>query len=84
MLKERIWWNSWAQFLHRFDLEKPVAYLLEASGPLTILMAQMVTLGQPFVGSTRNRDHWAALADMLDSPEEAKAFARYLKEEKKQ
>jgi hypothetical protein len=80
---ERIWWDRWARFLHRFEMEKPAAFLLEAAGPLTILLAQFVTLGQPFLSSSQNRDHWQALAEMLDSPEEARAFASFLKEENK-
>lgn len=74
-------WEGWARFLHRFEMEKPAAYILEASGPLTILLAQMVTLGQPLLGGAQNRAGWEALAGMLEDPAQAKAFAEFLKEE---
>jgi hypothetical protein len=81
MPEYRIWWESWARFLHRFEMERPVAILLEAAGPLTILLAQAVILGQPFLSDPLKREHWAALAEMLENPAEAKAFASFLKEE---
>ena len=55
--------------------------LLEAAGPLTILLAQAVILGQPFLSDPLKRERWAALAEMLENPAEAKAFASFLKEE---
>ena len=82
MPEDRIWWESWARFLQRFEMEAPAAYLLEAAGPLTILLAQVVFLGQPFMNNPHQRERWAALAEMLDDPAEAKAFASFLKEEK--
>lgn len=74
-------WVSWAHFLHRFDLERPAAYLLEAAGPLSILLAQMLYLGQPFLTDAKNRQSWSAMAKLLEDPGEVKAFAEYLKEE---
>jgi hypothetical protein len=81
MPEYRKWWESWARFLHRFEMERPAAYLLEAAGPLTILLAQAVILGQPFLSDPLKRERWAALAEMLENPAEAKAFASFLKEE---
>ncbi len=75
-------WEPWAHFLQRFEMEKPAAFLLEAAGPLTILLAQVVYLGQPLLGRSKNRADWEALAGMLEDPAQAKAFANYLKEER--
>jgi hypothetical protein len=74
-------WKPWAHFLHRFELERPAALLLEIAGPLTILLAQVVYLGQPLLGGSKNRADWEALAGMLEDPAQAKAFANYLKED---
>jgi len=81
MTENRKWWGSWARFLQRFEMERPAAYLLEAAGPLTILLAQAMILGQPFLSDPLKRERWAALAEMLENPAEAKAFASFLKEE---
>jgi hypothetical protein len=81
MPEYRIWWGSWARFLQRFEMERPAAYLLEAAGPLSILLAQAVILGQPLLSDPLKRERWAALAEMLENPAEAKAFASFLKEE---
>jgi len=81
MTENRKWWGSWVRFLQRFEMERPAAYLLEAAGPLTILLAQAMILGQPFLSDPLKRERWAALAEMLENPAEAKAFASFLKEE---
>jgi hypothetical protein len=81
MTENRKWWGSWARFLQRSEMERPAAYLLEAAGPLTILLAQAMILGQPFLSDPLKRERWAALAEMLENPAEAKAFASFLKEE---
>lgn len=75
-------WEPWARFLHRFEMGRPTAYLLEAAGPLTILFAQLVSLGQPLFSGSKNQADWEALADMLEDPAQAKAFAEYLKKER--
>jgi hypothetical protein len=51
--------------------------LLEAGGPLTVLGAQAVYLGQPFLGGKK----LDSLAHMLEEDEETQAFARYLRGE---
>ena len=67
--------------MHRLDIARPAAILLEVAGPLTILLAQFVHLGQPFLGGAAAGDQWQALAELLEDPTKTKAFAQYLKEE---
>ncbi len=53
------------------------AWLLEASGPLAVIGAQVLYMGQPFV-----RDRRAdALAHLLEDPAEAQAFAAFIRED---
>ncbi len=76
-MQPRSEWSTWAESLRRFKLDGLAAWLLEAGGPLTILGAQAVYLGQPFLGGKK----LDSFARMLEEEEETHAFARYLREE---
>ncbi len=80
-MMDRSPWADWAHFLQRYRMEQPAAVLLEAAGPLTVLLAQMVYLGQPLLGSTGPQSRWTALAHLLEDREAARSFAAYLREE---
>lgn len=74
-------WRNWAHALHRWGLEDWVAVFLESAGPLTVLGAQMVYLGQPLLQHALPKDQLAALAGMLEEPAQAQAFADFLRED---
>ena len=76
-MQPRSEWSEWAESLRRLKLDVLAAWLLEAGGPLTVLGAQAVYLGQPFLGG-KTLD---SLAHMLEEDEESQAFARYLRGE---
>jgi hypothetical protein len=76
-MQPRSEWLEWADSLRRLKLDGFAAWLLEAGGPFTILGAQAVYLGQPFLGGKKME----ALAHMLEEDEETQAFARYLRGE---
>jgi hypothetical protein len=77
---ERSFWLRWAQFLHHWGLTEFVATLLEAMGPLNILFAQFVFIGQPFLGKIGSPNQWEALASLLENQEESQTFAAFLRE----
>ncbi len=76
-MQSRFEWSKWAESLRRLKLDVVAAWLLEAGGPLTVLSAQAVYLGQPFLGGKK----LDSLAHMLEEEEESQAFARYLRGE---
>ncbi len=76
-MQPRSEWPQWAEALRRLKLDGFAAWFLEAGGPLTVLGAQAVYLGQPFI-SGKKLD---PLAHMLEEEEETLAFARYLRGE---
>lgn len=76
-MQSRSEWSEWAQSLRRLKLDVLAAWLLEAGGPLTVLGAQAVYLGQPFLGGKK----LDSLAHMLEEDEESQAFACYLRGE---
>ena len=76
-MQSRADWSLWAESLRRFKLDGLASWLLEAGAPLTILGAQAIYLGQPFLGGKE----WNSFAHMLEQDEEVQAFARYLQGE---
>ncbi len=76
-MQQRSEWSKWAESLRRLKLDGFAAWLLEAGGPFTVLGAQAVYLGQPFLGGKQ----LDSLARMLEQDQESQAFARYLRGE---
>ncbi|MEN8241746.1 MAG: hypothetical protein ABFS17_07485 [Chloroflexota bacterium] len=62
--------------LHQF-----AAAFLEASGPLNLVGAQLVFLGQPVLSSMLAGSKLTTLAHMLEEPEQTELFIRCLRED---
>jgi len=73
-------WDIWARNLHRWGMEGLVSVLLESAGPLAIIGAQIVYIGQPLLSSTVPDEHLKALVRLLEDTQEARAFTHYLRE----
>ncbi len=78
MDSSRAYWPVWTDFLRKQGLTGLAAWLLEASGPLNLLGAQLLYLGQPFIPASAVQG-LRALADLLEQEDEAKAFVGLLK-----
>jgi len=76
-MQSRANWSQWAETLRRFKLDGFASWLLDAGAPLTVLGAQALYLGQPFLSG----DKFNALAHMLEEDSETQAFVRYLRQE---
>ena len=74
----RSYWPKWTESLHRMGLDGFVAMFLEASGPVNIIGAQLLYIGQPFF-NPQVSDGISALANLLEQEDEARAFAAILK-----
>ena len=81
MPKDRSFWPEWAHFLHRWGLSDLAALLLDAAGPLNILLAQAVHAGRPFFGRNSPDERMQALASLFENQEESRSFAAFLREE---
>ena len=77
--KEQLW-RDWAQVLQRWKMQTWAAAMLEASGPLKILFAQFIYIGQPLLGQVVPKGHLNLLAGLLENPSEGQAFVNYLRE----
>ena len=78
---ERTSWPVWAEFLRERRLENLAAWALEAAGPLTVLAAQALYLGSPFLRSAFSTGQMDALAGMLEDHREVIKFTAFLREE---
>lgn len=78
---DRSFWNEWALNLQHWGMREIAASLLEAAGPLTIILAQAVYIGQPFLHQTIPGDRLQALAHLFENPDESRSFANFLREE---
>lgn len=81
VLKGREFWPQWVLFLQRKGLNEIAATLIEGSGPITILLAQLLHAGQPFFGRSLPANQWQALVYLLENPAESQLFAAFLREE---
>jgi hypothetical protein len=80
-MQERTFWLSWAHFLQRWGVRGLAADLLEAGGPLTIFLSQLVYMGQPLFGRSPADEGWVAFAKMLEDQDEVHSFAAFLRKE---
>jgi len=76
-MQSRADWSTWAETLRRFKLDGLASWFLEAGSPLSMLGAQMLYIGQPFLGGKQIN----TLAHMLEDEQEAQAFVHYLRGE---
>ncbi len=67
--------------MQRWGLRAPASAILDAAGPVTLVLAQLIYFGQPFLGSNSGENQWQALANLLENPAESRSFAAYLREE---
>ncbi len=70
--------------LRRWGGVQAVITLLEAFGPLTIVAAQFLYLGQPFLGRGEAQMSWQSLADLLEDSEQQRVFVQFLQESESQ
>ena len=74
-------WRIWVKALHRWGVEDLVASFLEAAGPLTIIGAQLIYVGQPVLNGLIPSTHLSALTGMLEDDQQRDAFVGYIRKE---
>jgi len=72
-------WEKWADRLQDSGLCGLAAALLQASGPLTLVGAQLVYLSQPVFNSLVPDEQLKALAALLEEPARTEAFIDQLR-----
>lgn len=77
-------WPVWGGALRRWGLSHLAATIVESAGPLNVLLAQVLYFSQPLVQPAVSGKGLAALAQLLDDPQQAAQFAAFLREEERQ
>ncbi len=73
--------QQWTARLQALGLDQAVAALLEATGPLNLLGAQLVYIGQPLLRGWLAEDGLTTLAAVLEDPQYTRAFVQSLRTE---
>ena len=71
--------DEWAGFLHRWGLTQPAILLLDGLRPLTILMAQVLRMGNFMTRAWDPAGNIQKLADMLEDDQAADEFTDVLR-----
>ena len=80
-MQERKIWLKWSNFLHHWGLDAHAGILIDAAGPLRLLMAQVVMIAEPFLRMNTDRGDWSAVVKIFEDPEESESFTRFLNKE---
>ena len=78
-MHEREGWSYWARILQQWGVKEPVAAGIEAAGALSVIFAQAIYVGQPFLKWINPDGQWSSLADTLEDRGERQAFVFYLR-----
>jgi len=78
MQPSHTYWPAWIRSLRRLGLENFAAWLLEATGPLNVIGAQLLYIGQPFLPVSAS-ESIQELANLLEQEDESRAFVALLK-----
>ena len=73
-------WQIWAENLKRWGVKDLTVTILEALGPLSLLGAQLVYVGQPFLDPFFSEGYLDVLANLLEDPQETQAFIAVLRQ----
>ena len=74
-------WQVWSAKLQRWGLADWAAEILEAAGPLAVIGAQFVYLGQPLFSQFWAWNDLDAVARVLESPSGRSAFVQLLRDD---
>jgi hypothetical protein len=77
-----LYWEGWARSLQQRKLNGAAEIILDALGPLTVILAQFIYIGQPYLQNLKPSTEWLDLAHMLEHPEESREFVALLHEER--
>jgi hypothetical protein len=73
-------WIYWARLLHHWGIKDGMASLLEITGSLGVLLAQIVYLSQPILSGAIPSSSLLTFAHVLENPEDRRKFITYLRE----
>jgi len=79
MKSNQLIWRNWVSVLHSWGFHEIAATLLEATGPLNFIGAQVIYLTQPFLNVFLPGELVEAFAELLGNPVETENFVESLR-----
>ncbi len=73
-------WIEWARTLQRWGIKDGMASLLEITGSLGVILAQIVYVFQPMLSGALSSSSLLAFARVLEEPEVRRKFITFLRE----
>jgi hypothetical protein len=73
-------WIRWARTLQRWGIKDGVASLLETTGSLPVLFAQILYISQPLLSGAVPSRSLDELAQILENPVNRREFISFLRE----
>jgi len=73
-------WINWSRAFRQWGISEGVASVLEGSGSLSLLAAQILYLSQPLLSGVITARSLQAFAQILENPAEKRAFVSFLRE----
>ena len=73
-------WQIWSENLKRWGVKDLTITILEALGPLSLLGAQLIYVGQPFLDPFFSKGYLDVLANLFEDPQETQAFIAVLRQ----
>jgi hypothetical protein len=73
-------WINWARILQRWGIRNATASFLEATGSLSVLVAQVLYLSQPLLSGAVSSRVLNEFALVLENPVEKREFISFLRE----
>jgi hypothetical protein len=73
-------WISWSRAFRQWGISEGVASVLEGSGSLSLLAAELVYISQPLLSGVLSTRSLQALAQILENPAEKREFVTLLRE----
>jgi hypothetical protein len=80
MDSDRHIWRCWARNLQQWGVSDVVAAILDASGPLTVLGAQLIYISQPLLSRLLPDEQLEGVARLLEDSSLTKDFVKFLRE----
>lgn len=74
-------WSQWVKVLQQWGLQDIAAELLDAAGPVQVVLAQVIYLSRPALEPFLSTERLDAVAALLEDHDASRAFAAYLREE---
>jgi hypothetical protein len=73
-------WMEWARTLQHWGIKDAMASLLEITGSLGVILAQVVYLIQPMLSGALSSSSLLAFARVLEEPDSRREFITFLRE----